>query len=191
MPFAYHHEFKAAIPTFAKYITQYLTPQQLDFAIDQTRYCLQPTLDPERATWKDVGLLFTFVYPMFRAAKLYSRSAWQQKITQENFRQVLIDILNDAGGNGRDSFKWALLRQLGRRMAFDSSAAPGNPYDDQNNKTREMYYHFVTTPPTLYTDDEVASIINKIKAELISPSVNPVIEQMNEDHQIKQQQTWF
>jgi hypothetical protein len=151
-------DFDRTGAAFVQLITQHLKASHLMEAIRKSSYSTPTIGGIERETMSSYWLTLTLFYPLFRAIKLYSRSAWQQKdITDENVKQVLLAILQDEGGEGQYSFKWNLLKELAWEMlttvTLDSVKAC-----DANQ--------LIFAPRTEYNDNDVKELIGKIKDSL-------------------------
>jgi hypothetical protein len=144
--------FQDTIDAYVDIISAYITAEDLKNAIAETDYCYSS----QAATTLTFGL-----YSLYRAAKLYSRSAWQKEITDDTHaKQVLLEILEDSGGNDKQSFKWGILLQLANSVS--------HPTDREKNEL--LYPLLNNNRVNEYTDADVENLITDLKQVLKSGS---------------------
>lgn len=147
----------------------------LKTAIDDTYYCTGPgatntnirSVDGYNIHGAIVPYVTLGLYSMYRWVKSLPRRAYRQEVTDENFYQILLDILNDYGSEDKKSYKWDLLRKHAEIFSqkhdyqYDRSISTQNPsYEDY---AKSLVLRELANNSIYFTDNDIEEFISDIK----------------------------
>ncbi len=173
--------FEHAKRVFKDDLDKIFKAETLKDAINNTNYCCSPGagLSYERNVHGEtiyrelIPFVSLGIYSLYRWAKSMPRRAQRQEITDENFIQVLLDILNDYGNDDKKSYKWDVLRQHAKAFAlehndkyYQSCSKDGLANCSYQDYGKHLVLNEIANHSIYFTDADVEKFVSDIKEHL-------------------------